>query len=98
MDKIGLIGFGSMGSMLINGFIESGVLLPEQVIVSSRTKDKLQILSQKWPQVLLADDNITVAQNSKILFVCVKPLEVVPLLHELHKYIPKIQVCLLPAC
>lgn len=42
MTRIGFIGFGSMGSMLINGFIESGVLLPDQITVASKTKEKLK--------------------------------------------------------
>jgi pyrroline-5-carboxylate reductase len=87
MERIGFIGFGSMGSMLINGFIESGVLLPDQIIVASRTKDKLKVLSQKWAQIFIADDNMIVAQHSDILFLCVKPLEIIPLLYEIKEHI-----------
>lgn len=89
MNKIGFIGFGSMGSMLISGFLDSGVLLPDQILVTTRTKEKLHPLSQRWPQIFIADDNIAVAQNSDILFLCVKPLETIPLLHEIQEHIPE---------
>ncbi len=89
MIKVGFIGFGSMGKMLVNGFIESGVLFPDQITVASRTKEKLQPLSQKWPQIFTADDNIAAAQNSDILFLCVKPLETIRLLYEIKEYIPQ---------
>jgi pyrroline-5-carboxylate reductase len=42
VTRIGFIGFGSMGSMLINGFIESGVLLPDQITIASINKEKLK--------------------------------------------------------
>jgi pyrroline-5-carboxylate reductase len=37
----GFIGYGSMGSMFIKGFIESGMLSQEQIIVTRKDKSKL---------------------------------------------------------
>ncbi|MFO8148115.1 MAG: pyrroline-5-carboxylate reductase dimerization domain-containing protein [Gillisia sp.] len=87
MSKIGFIGFGSMGSMLVKGFLESGVLLQDQIIVSTRTKEKFRFLSERWPAMLLTNNNVTVAQHSDILFLCVKPLETIPLLYEIKEHI-----------
>ena len=42
MLKVGLIGYGSMGSMLVASLIRSGRIKPEEMIVSTRTKSKLQ--------------------------------------------------------
>lgn len=36
--KVGFIGYGSMGSMLVNSFIEYGALKPEDIIISTRTR------------------------------------------------------------
>ena len=37
--KVGFIGTGSMGSLLIDAFIQSGALLPEQIRVSNRSPE-----------------------------------------------------------
>ena len=79
MNKVGFIGYGSMGGMLVNGFISSSLLVPDEVIVSSRTMAKLRSLPQIWPGVLITDNNELAAQNSRLLFVCVKPLDLLPI-------------------
>ncbi|MEM5813445.1 MAG: NAD(P)-binding domain-containing protein [Candidatus Aenigmatarchaeota archaeon] len=43
MIKIGIIGYRNMGSMLVNIFISRGVLKEEEIIVSTRAKEKLKI-------------------------------------------------------
>ena len=83
MNKIGFIGYGSMARMLIDGFLSSKVITPNQVIVSTRSKEKLEVLSTKWAGIRLAKDNKAVAHESKILFLCVKPLEILPVLVEI---------------
>lgn len=83
MNKVGFIGYGSMGSMLVNGFISSKVLRPDDIVVSSKSLSKLEILSQKWPEISITASNRAVAQNSRLLFICVKPLDVLPVLAEI---------------
>jgi len=83
MNKVGFIGYGSMGSMLVNGFISSKVLRPDDIVVSSRSLSKLEILSEKWPEISITASNRAVAQNSRLLFICVKPLDVLPVLAEI---------------
>ena len=41
MIKIGFIGYGSMGSMLVRGFIASGRINPSEIIVTKVFRDKL---------------------------------------------------------
>ena len=76
MIILGFIGYGSMGSMLIDAFLRSGNIKPGEIIVSSRTKSKLDILKEKWIDIHTADSNSEVAQKAKYVFVFVKPLEV----------------------
>lgn len=83
MNKVGFIGYGSMGSMLVNGFISSKVLRPDDIVVSSRSLSKLEILSEKWPEISITASNRAVAQNSRLLFICVKPLDVLPVLAKI---------------
>jgi len=81
--KIGIIGYGSMGSMLIDGFISSGKCIEEQIIVSTRTICKLNSLKQKWDKIEIARDNIEVAQKAKVIFICVKPYQIEDILKEI---------------
>lgn len=83
MNKFGFIGYGNMGSTLIDGFLSSGALVPGEVIVSSRTEAGLSPLLEKWPETSVTGDNRRVARESRTLFICVKPLDVRPVLEEI---------------
>ncbi len=82
--KAGFIGYGSMGSMLINKFIEYGALRPEEIIVSTRTRSKLDEVKRRWNGINIAESNSEAAQKAKYLFICVKPLEVKNILEEIR--------------
>lgn len=83
MKKTGFIGYGSMGSMLINGFLESGVLASEETVICNRTFAKIENLAQEWKGITLTTDNQKVARESDLLFICVRPLDVLPVLREI---------------
>jgi len=68
-SKIGFIGYGSMGRMIINGFLSSGVLRPENAILSNRTLDKLIQIKNKYPEIEITSDNgFLQAKCDKIFF------------------------------
>lgn len=73
--KVGFIGTGSMGSILIEAFISSSALKPEQISASSRTLAKVLELAKRHPGLHVSTDNRQTAADSDILFICVKPLE-----------------------
>lgn len=83
MIRIGIIGYGSMGRMLLHGFIKSGVVAPKEIIVSTRTKSKLIDIKNSCTGVNTAQDNIDVAKNAKYIFVCVEPHDVQDVLHDI---------------
>jgi pyrroline-5-carboxylate reductase len=87
MIRVGFIGYGSMGSMVLQGFIKSGVLAPEEIIVSTRTKSKLIDIKKHWAGVTIADDNSEVARKAKYIFLCVKPLEAKNILSEINGFL-----------
>jgi len=80
MKKTGFIGYGSMGSMLINGFLKSGVLEAEETAISNRTMTKIENLVSEWKGITITTDNRIVARESDLLFVCVRPLDVLHVL------------------
>lgn len=71
--KVGFIGTGSMGSILIEAFIQSGALNPEQIVATNRTIAKVERLAAVYPGLQAAHSNIEAAQQSELLFLCVKP-------------------------
>jgi pyrroline-5-carboxylate reductase len=85
MNKIGIIGCGSMGSMLVKRFLASNVIAADQVIVTSLPldKDRLEELEMKYPGLEIAPGNRELAKQSKMIFVCVKPLEVKGVIEEI---------------
>lgn len=83
MFELGLIGYGSMGSMLLHSFIETGTLKRDQIILSTDTKDNLTPLLSRWPGVARADGNRALAVNSNLVVIAVKPLDFTPLLYDI---------------
>ncbi|WP_040948309.1 late competence protein ComER [Gorillibacterium massiliense] len=69
----GFIGTGSMGSMLIDAFIRSGVLQPEEIIAFNRTPAKAEALAARHLGLTVATSIQEAAKKSRILFLCVKP-------------------------
>ncbi|MFZ7102829.1 MAG: pyrroline-5-carboxylate reductase dimerization domain-containing protein [Peptococcaceae bacterium] len=87
MKKYCFIGYGSMAKMLIAGFLETAVLKPEEIVVATRTKSKLLELADKWPGVNAAANNGAAVQESKYIFLCVKPLEIKGVMEEIRPYL-----------
>ncbi|MBW5444958.1 late competence protein ComER [Cohnella sp. CFH 77786] len=86
--KVGFIGTGSMGSLLVGAFIDAGAMLPANVAVSSRTPSKAEALTRRYPGLRLAPSNADAARDADLLFLCVKPsdfravlTEIAPVLH-----------------
>lgn len=83
--KIGIIGYGSMGSMLINGFIDSNIIDPANLYISTRTKNKLSNLKNN--NISICPSNIELAKICSLIIICIKPLDIKELLDEIKNYI-----------
>ncbi len=83
MMKVGFIGTGSMGSILIESWISSGALLPEDILASNRTLSKAEQLAIRHPGLTALKSNIQLAQESDLLFLCIKPTEYKRVLDEI---------------
>lgn len=85
--KVGFIGAGSMGSMIIEAFIQSGTLEPSQLIASNRTPQKVQQLASKYPGLQPATNNVEVVRKSDIVFLCVIPKQFETVLKEIAPHV-----------
>lgn len=83
--KVGVIGTGSMGTILIESFIDAGAIDPVNLYITNRTIDKAEKFKLTYRDIhVLASPNDIVSQCD-IVFVCVKPLQFNHLLEELKK-------------
>lgn len=81
--KVGFIGTGSMGSILIKAFIQSGALQPDDIIASNRTASKAHMLREQFPGLHVVQANSEVIHSCELVFICVKPLEFRPVIEEI---------------
>ncbi len=99
MPKLGFIGCGNMARMLIDGFIAAGTCVPADIIVSTRSPEKLIPLAARHPGLIAAEDNRRTALSATRLFLCVKPMEIKGVLEGLRGAIrPQTHVVSIAAC
>ena len=77
--KAGIIGYGSMGKMLLWKFSGSGRFAPGGLLVANRTKGKLE----EAKDIAVICDNGTLASEADIVFVCVRPADMKSVLEEI---------------
>ena len=87
MDKIGFVGYGSMGSMIIRGILSSNIIAPEDMIISTRSPNKLSKLEKEYPEIEIAPDNVSLADKCQRIFLFVGTGEVRGVIEEIK---PKI--------
>jgi competence protein ComER len=81
--KIGFIGAGSMGSLLMDAFVRTEAIRPENLMVSSRTTSKAAAIAQRHPGIRIGDTNIETANGAAVLFLCIKPMDYRSVLDEI---------------
>ena len=86
MKKIGFIGYGNMGRVILDGFLLSGVLKPHEVIVSTRTRSKLNDLKKTYPEIEITYDNRSVILKSNLLFLFIGTSDVKGVLKEISEF------------
>ena len=79
--NIGIIGTGNMATSLIKGFLSQGI---HKVICSDLDAKRLKPL-RALKNVRTTTENISVVENSEIIFLCVKPDAVSEVLKETKK-------------
>ncbi len=69
--KVGIIGYGNIGKIIFERLIKSKKMLPNNILISNRTKNKVKHLEKKG--VVIAENNEELVKNSDVIFLCVKP-------------------------
>ena len=77
--RVGIIGYGSMGKMLLWKFSEAGNIDKQDLFVSNRTESKLE----EAKKIAKIASNKELAASSDIVFVCVRPSDLKSVLEEI---------------
>lgn len=74
--KIGFIGTGNMGTILIEALLESEAVKPSQLYLFNRTKEKALRIQQKFETIHVVDEVDVISKYCDCIFVCVKPHQI----------------------
>ncbi|MRG86660.1 late competence protein ComER [Salinibacillus xinjiangensis] len=85
--KWGVIGTGNMGSVLIDAWLTSGVVAEDDLWIHNRTLAKAFDIKDHYPSINVCTTPERVVKNADIIFVCVKPLQVIPFLNQINKHL-----------
>ncbi|MCR5060588.1 MAG: NAD(P)-binding domain-containing protein [Saccharofermentans sp.] len=77
--KIGIIGYGSMGRMLLRKFSSNRKIAREDLFIANRTPEKVS----KAEDIAVICNNKDLAADSDIVFVCVRPSDMRAVLSEI---------------
>ncbi|MDE6742900.1 MAG: NAD(P)-binding domain-containing protein [Lachnospiraceae bacterium] len=78
--NVGIIGYGSMGQMLLEKFAESGIIKFKELFISNRHIEKIHHLTTFYN---VCRSNGELAQKADIIFICVRPSEIKSVLEEI---------------
>lgn len=81
--NVGFVGTGNMGRILIESFIESGSIRPSSIYMTNRTQGKVKAIKAIYPEINNVSSAEEVVKHSDIIFICVKPLDIHPLLKQI---------------
>ncbi|HIX27027.1 MAG TPA: pyrroline-5-carboxylate reductase [Candidatus Barnesiella excrementigallinarum] len=71
--KITIIGGGNMGGAIARGLAQSTFVIPDDITVSNRGKEKLDLLKTFNPSIHTTTDNKEAIKNADIIILAVKP-------------------------
>jgi competence protein ComER len=85
--KIGIIGTGNMGRILVEALIDGKAVSPSSMVITNRTTKKAKRLKDKYKNIVVGENPSEVAAQSDLVFICVKPLDVFKILDEINPQI-----------
>lgn len=84
MMKIGIIGYGSMGKMILEKIAEAKCVKSEDLYIANRTYEKIAHLTDVFN---VCKTNTELATVSDIVFICVRPIDIKFILNEIKTVI-----------
>ncbi len=88
--KIGVIGYGNMGSMIVNNILKLNLLLEdEELIVSNRNLNKFESLIEEYPDenLNITSDNTEIAKSCEKILISVETPQFKEVMDEITPFI-----------
>lgn len=99
MDAVGFIGCGRMGGALLEALLAARALEPAQVVVSTRTPERVHDLALRHPGLRPSAGNADVARTCDRIFLAVKPAQLPQVLDEVAPVLrPGVHLVSLAVC
>lgn len=73
-----------MGTILIEAFLEAKTFTPTDLYVTNRTIKKANRLASLYNGLHVCDNARTIVEKCDWIFLCVKPLQIIPIVDEVH--------------
>ena len=86
-NKIGFIGSGKMAGAIIKGLIKSGFTSVDNITATQAEKEGLEEKSKNLGGVKIILDNIELVKWADVVFIAVKPNQVLGVLEEIKQFI-----------
>jgi pyrroline-5-carboxylate reductase len=81
--KVAILGAGKMGGILLQAFLKSKVLEPEQIMATVEHEERAGQLSAQWG-VDVSTDNVAAAQASDLILIGLKPATVPEVVRQIR--------------
>ncbi len=91
--KIAIIGGGNLGSAIAEGLINSGFVLPADLIVTKRNIETLKPLAERG--VNISNNNIEAVKNATWIILAIKPFQFKEVLTQLQPELVAAKHCLI---
>lgn len=85
--KIGMIGTGNMGKILIEALLDSKAISPEDMLIQNRTLAKAFQIKEAYPAVTVLKTAKKIAESADLIFLCVKPHDIFSVAAEITPHI-----------
>jgi len=84
--KIGIIGFGNMGSIFAESFCSYGYFKKEDIFVSDKDKNKISIAKRKDYRI---ETNTELAKKTDIILLAIKPDDIEKVIEEISGFLDR---------
>lgn len=84
--KIAFLGTGKMASSIIKALLREGHIAASNIIATHYKEDIRVKLKTEFPSITVIESNSRASEIADIIFFCVRPQQIRPLLKEVHPY------------
>lgn len=89
--KVGIIGTGNMGRILVEALIEGKAVSPSSIVITNRTLSKAMELAKNYPEIEVCEYVEEIAKHADLIFICVKPIDMFSCIQHIHPFLSEEQ-------